>query len=130
MLVLLFSTTLAAEPLSLPPRPEPAPTIEGECAVAADVEPGTAVTCRGVLLPRSLAADYLSVEDWATSLEQSARLNAAVANLQIAGCESNLAEARQPRPVFQRPEVILAVGALVGGASIIGGAYAIGLVSQ
>ena len=123
----LIVACVAAAPATaadIPDRPEPAPRVAGECPAAFDVEDGDTVGCRGVVLPRSMATDYLNASTHLDRIEGDYRITSAryehdieVLQWQADYIAEELARCRTPLPFWTRPGTQIAVGVL-GGVSL------------
>ena len=136
----LIVAGVAAAPATaadIPDRPEPAPRVAGECPAAFDVEDGDTVGCRGGVLPRSMATDYLNASTHLDRIEGEYRITSAryaheieVLQWQADSIAEELTRCQTPLPFWTRPGVQVAAGTLSGVVLTVASGWALSLVAQ
>ena len=130
---LLLSTALAAEP---PARPGPSTPQSGDCEQIEPVTADTTVLCTALAVPPADLADMLADREWAFLLRDKYRLDTAqleaekaTLSWQIDYLTDELARARLPIPLKERPGLWLGIGTAAGLGITLGSAWAVGQVA-
>ena len=122
LLAILLSSSEAKEP---PQRPEPSKEVVGQCPEAIPLKEGQTTICRGLLIPTSWVADYQLTEAHADRLERLYRIDTTDLEYQLLLTQKLLELERKPVPVWERQTTWAGIGAIIGGAAVVGGGYVI-----